>query len=54
MMSKYKCKYCGDIVERDSNKKHIKSYCTETGRNVYIKKVECCQGEQCRCSDEDN
>lgn len=29
---KYKCKHCGKVVLRDSQKKWINSYCEETGK----------------------
>jgi ribosomal protein L37AE/L43A len=32
MMNKYKCKHCGKIVERDSIKQWVASYCESTGR----------------------
>ena len=39
-MNKYKCKYCGEVVTRDSNKKWIKSICDETGVNTRLIKIE--------------
>lgn len=39
-MNLYKCKYCKKIVERESNKKRIKSFCTDTGKNVKLKKMQ--------------
>ena len=39
-MAKYHCKHCGQTVERDSNKKWIKSYCEETGKVVHLIKKE--------------
>lgn len=38
-MSKYKCKWCKKIEERDSDKVWIESYCEETGLMVHIYKV---------------
>lgn len=35
-MNKYRCKHCGKIVLRDSNKAWIKSYCEKTGKNVHL------------------
>ena len=35
-MNKYHCKYCNKVVLRDSIKKLIKSYCSESGKNVHI------------------
>lgn len=32
----YKCTHCGKIVNRESNKKWIKSYCDETGKDVRL------------------
>ena len=39
-MTKYYCKHCGKILERESTKKWIKSYCSETGKNVRIYRYE--------------
>lgn len=39
-MSKYKCKYCGKVVTRDSDKKWIKSECEETGVTTRLIKIE--------------
>ena len=39
-MNKYKCKHCKKIVERDSEKQWIKSYCEETGKNTHIIKLK--------------
>jgi len=39
-MAKYRCKHCGKVVERDSDKEWIKSYCSETGRDTHITKVK--------------
>ena len=35
-MNKYRCVHCNQIVERDSNKQWIKSYCEKTGKNVRL------------------
>ena len=32
----YKCKYCGKVVDRESNKQWIKSYCDEIGEDVRL------------------
>lgn len=39
-MNLYQCRWCKKILERDSNKKWIKSYCYKVGRDVHIVKVE--------------
>lgn len=39
-MSKYRCKLCGKVLERDSDKQWIKSYCEETGRDTRIWRIE--------------
>ena len=41
-MNKYKCKHCGHIVKRESDKQWIKSYCDTTGKSVRLIK----QGEK--------
>jgi len=33
---KYYCKHCGATVERDSDKKWIKSWCDKTQREVHL------------------
>jgi DNA-directed RNA polymerase subunit RPC12/RpoP len=38
-LPKYKCKHCGKTFERDSDKKWIKSYCSDTGKNVRIVRI---------------
>jgi endogenous inhibitor of DNA gyrase (YacG/DUF329 family) len=35
---KYRCKHCGDTVERDSDKQWVKSYCSKTGKLVHLMK----------------
>jgi hypothetical protein len=35
-LNKYKCKYCGEILIRLSDKKWIKSYCETKGKDVHI------------------
>lgn len=40
MGNKYKCKHCGQVVKRESNKQKLKSYCTEKDKMVYITKIE--------------
>jgi hypothetical protein len=32
----YKCNHCGKVVNRESNKKWIKSYCDETGKTIRL------------------
>jgi len=39
-MNKYRCKHCGAIVERDSAKQWIKSYCTSTEKTVHLTLVK--------------
>lgn len=39
-MAKYRCKHCKKVVERDSDKQWIKSYCEETGKNVRLQRVK--------------
>ncbi|OQB03122.1 MAG: VRR-NUC domain protein [Parcubacteria group bacterium ADurb.Bin216] len=34
--NKYKCNHCGAIVERESNKQWIKSYCENTDKDVHL------------------
>ena len=36
---KYVCKHCGKIVDRDSHKKWITSYCSQTGKTVRLWKL---------------
>ena len=38
--NKYKCIHCNKIVERDSCKKWIKSYCEETCKNVRLQIIK--------------
>lgn len=38
-MGHYRCKWCGQVVERDSNKQWIKSYCDKTGKDVRLMRV---------------
>ncbi len=40
METKYKCKHCGKVVTRDSDKKWIKSICEETGITTRLIKIE--------------
>ena len=37
-MNKYKCVHCKKVVERDSSKQWIKSYCVETEKTVRLQK----------------
>jgi len=39
VLNKYKCKHCGAIVERESNKQWIHSYCDSTGKIVHLIKI---------------
>lgn len=36
----YKCTHCGKVVNRESNKKWIKSYCDETGQYIRLMLVK--------------
>ena len=36
----YKCKYCGKVVDKESNKQWIKSYCDEIGKDVRLMLVK--------------
>ena len=40
MKNKYKCKYCGKVVTRNSDKKWIKSDCEESGVTTRLIKIE--------------
>lgn len=35
-MNNYKCKLCGKIIEDESNKQWIKSYCMKHERNTHL------------------
>ena len=37
---KYRCKYCKKIIERDSDKEWIKSYCLDENKMVRLIKVK--------------
>ncbi len=39
-MAKYRCPRCKKIVERDSEKGWIKSYCEKTGEDARLQRVE--------------
>ena len=39
-MAKYKCVHCNQIVERESNKKWIPSYCDITGKDVRLQRIK--------------
>jgi phage FluMu protein Com len=39
-MTNYRCKHCGKVVKRDSDKQWIKSYCDTTGRNVRLQRIK--------------
>ena len=36
--NKYKCIHCGKVVERESEKMWIKSWCDKVGKNVRLQK----------------
>jgi len=38
-LNMYKCPQCNKILERESVKKWIESYCYETGKNVRLQKI---------------
>lgn len=38
-MSEFRCNHCGKTVERDSDKRWIKSYCESIGRLTRLWKV---------------
>ena len=38
-MNNYRCKHCNKIVQRDSAKAWIKSYCDETGKDVHLMRI---------------
>ena len=38
-MAKYKCKHCGKIVQRDSTKVWIESFCEATGKLTRLYKL---------------
>ena len=38
--NKYKCIHCGYIVERESDKKWIKSYCEMSGKNIRLQLIK--------------
>lgn len=39
-MSKYRCSLCGKVIERDSDKQWIRSYCEETKKLTRILKLK--------------
>lgn len=39
-MNLYQCRWCKKILERDSDKKKVRSYCRKVGRYVYLMKVD--------------
>jgi len=39
-MNSYKCKHCGRIVKRESDKAWLQSYCENTDKRVHIVKVK--------------
>ena len=36
----YRCKHCGKVVGRFSDKAWVKSYCSKTGKDVHLMRVE--------------
>jgi len=40
MKNKYRCVHCKQIVERESSKKWIPSYCDRTGKNVRLQLIK--------------
>ena len=36
---KYKCKHCGQVVFRDSDKQWVKSYCCMADKTVHLLRV---------------
>ena len=45
-MNLYRCKHCGSVVERDSEKAWIKSICGTMGRDVYLMRVKGTDSEE--------
>lgn len=39
-MNKYRCNHCGKVVERDSSKRWIKSYCETTGKDARLRRIK--------------
>ena len=39
-MTQYRCKHCGKVIQRDSNKAWITSYCLSQGKLVRIVKLK--------------
>jgi len=39
-MAKYQCPLCKKIVERESMKQWIKSYCEKTGKNTRLQRIK--------------
>ena len=39
-MNKYRCKHCGKIFERDSDKKWIKSFCEYSGISSRLVRID--------------
>lgn len=37
--NKYRCRHCKKVVERESEKRWIKSWCEETCKNVHLWRV---------------
>lgn len=35
----YRCAHCGKVVERDSDKAWVRSYCEDTGRTVHLQRA---------------
>jgi hypothetical protein len=37
---RYRCKHCGKVVIRLSDKAWVKSYCSQTGREVHLRRID--------------
>jgi hypothetical protein len=40
LVNRYSCKHCGAIVERNSDKAWIKSWCDKMGKDVHLKLIK--------------
>lgn len=38
--SLYRCKYCGDVVRRETYQAWVKSYCEKADRHVHLIRVK--------------
>ena len=36
LKQRFRCKHCGKILLRKTDKQWVKSYCTQTGRTVHL------------------